>query len=336
MRPLNENGTWQHKTEKEYLCVRDGEERGFTAAEFKTAQAEGWEKQYQYKVGKKKAYMTPSEAKSQGLERASKHPKATRYGRQNPISERWNSEEQLVAWRAAWADVVNHALERSGVEARIDHCSHAARGLDEKPTIHEGANARKMEKAGFVSDRCEINRQIREDNRLIRELKALIAKLMQAVKMTLAELARAMEQVRQDIIVLTYGIFHNRKGREKDVTGQYQERYDAADAALTQKIDRAKAKFDDLREQATEYDRDELSDARLALRQEMESEAHDRIKRNIRGGKVSIRDYWSSINNTDALLGEADMAERRRVDHQRKERERKKELQQRRRRSQER
>ena len=134
VRPLNEGGTWQHKTEKEYLCVRGGEERGFTAAEYKTAQAEGWEKQYPYKIGKKKTYMAPSEAEAQGLERVSKHPKATRYGRQNPISERWNSEGQLVVWRAAWADVVNRALEREGVEDRIDHRSHAERGIDEKPT----------------------------------------------------------------------------------------------------------------------------------------------------------------------------------------------------------
>ena len=56
VRPLNPDGTWQYKTEKEYLCVRNGEERGFTAAEFKEAQAEGWEKQYQYKVGKKKVF----------------------------------------------------------------------------------------------------------------------------------------------------------------------------------------------------------------------------------------------------------------------------------------
>ena len=46
MRPLDEKGKWQYKTEKEYLCVRDGEERGFTAAEFKAAQAEGWEKSW--------------------------------------------------------------------------------------------------------------------------------------------------------------------------------------------------------------------------------------------------------------------------------------------------
>ena len=114
VRPLDEQGHWQYKTEKEYLCMRNGEERGFTAAEFKSAQDEGWEKQYPYKVGKKKVYMTPSAAEAQGLVRADKHPKSTRYGRQNPISERWNSEEQLLVWRAAWADVTNLCLERAG------------------------------------------------------------------------------------------------------------------------------------------------------------------------------------------------------------------------------
>ena len=55
VRPLDEQGKWQYKTEKEYLCMKNGEERGFTAAEFRTAQADGWEKQYPYKVGRKPA-----------------------------------------------------------------------------------------------------------------------------------------------------------------------------------------------------------------------------------------------------------------------------------------
>ena len=110
--PLDKQGNWQYKTEKEYLCVRNGEERGFTAAEFKAAQADGWEKQYPYKVGRKKVYMPPSEAEKHGYERANKHPKSTKFGRQNPIAERWNSEEQLVEWRKAWADVTNRYLEQ--------------------------------------------------------------------------------------------------------------------------------------------------------------------------------------------------------------------------------
>lgn len=62
VRPLNENGTWQYKTEKEYLCVKDGEENGFTDFEYREAQKEGWEKQYRYKAGTKKIYLTPSAA----------------------------------------------------------------------------------------------------------------------------------------------------------------------------------------------------------------------------------------------------------------------------------
>ena len=215
VRPLDEQGHWQYKTEKEYLCVRNGEERGFTAAEFKTAQNEGWEKQYPYKVGKKKVYMTPSDAEARGLVRADKHPKSTRYGRQNPISERWNSEEQLVEWRKAWADVTNLYLECAGRAERIDHRSNAARGLDEIPTIHEGVTAQALERKGIVSDRCELNRQIRADNALLRELKAAVKKLGQAVKNTIPVIAEAMEKLLANMIVFHYQLRHIGLGKQR-------------------------------------------------------------------------------------------------------------------------
>ena len=215
VRPLDEKGKWQYKTEKEYLCVKNGKEQGFTAAEFKQAQADGWEKQYQYKVGKKKVYMVPSSAQAQGYERVSKYPKSTKYGRQNPISERWNSEEQLVFWRKAWADVTNLHLERAGQEERIDHRSHVERGLEEQPTIHEGVIARALEKKGIVSDRCELNRQIKADNALLRELKAAVKKLVQAVKVTVPALAEAMEFLRANMIIFRYQIRYACLGKHK-------------------------------------------------------------------------------------------------------------------------
>ena len=214
VRPLDEQGRWQYKTEKEYLCVRNGEERGFTAAEFKTAQAEGWEKQYPYYVDKKKKeYLPPSEAEARGLVRADKHPKSTRYGRQNPISERWNSEEQLAAWRAAWADVSNRYLERAGREERIDHRSNAARGLDEIPTIHEGVAAQALERKGIISDRCEINRQIKADNALLRELKAEVKKLAALVARTVPAIAEGLEKLRSRVLIFCYQLSHIRSGK---------------------------------------------------------------------------------------------------------------------------
>lgn len=213
VRPLAENGQWQYKTEKEYLCVRNGEEMGFTGAEFRQAQKEGWEKQYPYKVGRKKEYMTPSEAQARGLERASKTPKSTCFGRQNPIAARWNSDEQLVLWRSAWADVTNRHLERVGAEARIDHRSHAERGIPEQPTIHEGVTARAMEQQGFIADRCELNRQIKADNKLLRELRSIYEKIAKAVRNTVPAIAEGLESLRRNMLIFRYQILHTKANR---------------------------------------------------------------------------------------------------------------------------
>jgi len=209
VRPLKENGEWANKTEKEYLCVRDGEERGFTAAEFKEAKLDGWGKQYPFFVGKKKIYMTAAEGEDRKLKRASKYPKCTLYGRQNPIAERWNSDEQFVAWRAAWADAVNIILEQNQIDQRADHRSNAARGIEEKPTIHEGVIARALERKGILSDRCELNRQIKADNILVRELKAEIKRLEKQARGDDKALAGALEQSQNAIIMIRYQIIFN-------------------------------------------------------------------------------------------------------------------------------
>ena len=218
MRPLNEDGTWQYKTEKEYLCMKDGEERGLTAAEFRDAQLEGWEKQYLCRVGWKKVYMTPTAAAEHGYARADKHPKSSRYGRQNPITARWNSEDQLISWREAWADMANRAIEQAGLEERIDHRSHVVRGIDEQPTIHEGVEAMHLEAKGVVSERRALNRQIRADNALLRELKEQIRQLSKAVQMDISLLADALEKLCADMVIFCYQLSHIREGREKGLS----------------------------------------------------------------------------------------------------------------------
>ena len=146
VRPLDERGKWQYKTEKEYLCMK-------------------------------------------------------------------NSEEQLAAWRAAWADVSNRYLERAGREERIDHRSNAARGLDEIPTIHEGVAAQALECKGIISDRCELNRQIKADNTLLRELKAEIKKLAALVARTVPAIAEGLEKLRSRVLIFCYQLSHIRSGK---------------------------------------------------------------------------------------------------------------------------
>ena len=240
VRPLNQDGTWQHKTEKEYLCVRNGEEKGFTAQEFLQAQREGWEKQYPYKKNGKKVFLPPS--KAVGLERISKHPKSMTYGRQNPISARWNSEEQLVTWRAAWAEVVNYHLEKAQQPERIDHRSFADQGIDLKPTIHEGVTARVLEKKGIVSDRCELNREIRKDNALIRKLRELLAAVKDAVQV----FAEKLEAIRDTLVETFYG-----ERQATEAHKYYWNQY----ATAADRLDRLETMLPELKAKTTEQKR---------------------------------------------------------------------------------
>ena len=75
---------------------------------------------------------------------------ATKFGRQNPLCARWNSPEQLLNWREAWASAVNRTLEEKQQSARVTHLSHTALGLDEQLTAHEGSQARKLEMQGML------------------------------------------------------------------------------------------------------------------------------------------------------------------------------------------
>ncbi|ACI50259.1 MobA/MobL protein [Gluconacetobacter diazotrophicus PA1 5] len=54
--------------------------------------------------------------------------------------------QEMKGIRREWADMVNHALELAGSTERIDHRSHADRGLDEAPSRHLGPAATAIER----------------------------------------------------------------------------------------------------------------------------------------------------------------------------------------------
>ncbi|MBQ6024935.1 MAG: MobA/MobL family protein [Lachnospiraceae bacterium] len=73
----------------------------------------------------------------------------------------WNEHGKCEKWRRSWSEHCNKYLPK---ELHIDHRSYERQGLDAEPTIHEGVTARKIELNGKVSDRCEVNRGIRQRN----------------------------------------------------------------------------------------------------------------------------------------------------------------------------
>lgn len=89
--------------------------------------------------------------------------------------------------------------------------------MTKHPTIHEGVIARTLEKKGIVSDRCELNRQIKTDNALLRELKTAVKKLIQAVKNMVPAIAEVMEKLRSNMIIFSYQIRYIGIGKNKYV-----------------------------------------------------------------------------------------------------------------------
>ena len=61
------------------------------------------------------------------------------------------------------------------------------------------------------ADRCELNRQIRADNKLLRELKAQLAKLSKVVGNTVEHIAETLERLRSSLIMLQYRLLVNHK-----------------------------------------------------------------------------------------------------------------------------
>lgn len=101
--------------------------------------------------------------------------------RETLLDTPWNSRVQPLAWRKRWSDICNEAIDKKNAlieeenlavnlyaqqEAisHIDHRSYAEQGVNKAPTIHEGWQARKMERLGMTSERLEQNRRINQMN----------------------------------------------------------------------------------------------------------------------------------------------------------------------------
>ncbi|MBU1825971.1 MAG: Ti-type conjugative transfer relaxase TraA [Alphaproteobacteria bacterium] len=76
----------------------------------------------------------------------------------------WNRTELLTHWREAWADHVNERLASLDIEARIDHRSLAAQGIDLEPQHKIGPAASRMVEQGLEVDRAEEHLDIARRN----------------------------------------------------------------------------------------------------------------------------------------------------------------------------
>ena len=76
----------------------------------------------------------------------------------------WNRTDLLEQWREAWADHVNQRLAELDIDARIDHRSLEAQGIDLEPQHKIGPAASRMAGEGLALERIEDHRAIARAN----------------------------------------------------------------------------------------------------------------------------------------------------------------------------
>jgi hypothetical protein len=72
-----------------------------------------------------------------------------------PKERSWNVPALLIHWRKKWADACNSALEKAGHSERVDHRSHAERGIETPPGQHHGPAVAGIVGRGEHSDVAE-------------------------------------------------------------------------------------------------------------------------------------------------------------------------------------
>lgn len=209
VRPIDDNGKWESKSQKEYLCIRGNEEKGFTSEEFKIQKDNGWHKQFRYYTPENtKVWLDEMTANRLELKRVDRNPKCSQYGRKNPTVEYWNQKERVEEWRKSWEVICNDKLLEAGSEARIDSRSFETQGLETLPTVHMGPQAYNMEKRAIRevmegkdetevehSDVAQVNQEVKSYNKLL----ARFHELQDTIKQKIDDLVETAKEIKNRI-----------------------------------------------------------------------------------------------------------------------------------------
>lgn len=169
-RPIQDNGKWGLKEKKGYALDENGER-------------------------------IPLIDQTTGLQKVDKHNRK-QWKRAYIQTNDWNSKDKAEQWRSAWANHCNRYLDEAN---HIDHRSYKRQGLSQVPTIHEGYVARKMERQGKISDRCQINRNITAHNHQLQEVASQLSSVEKELSKTqhLMDLVSAKDEYCRQFILLS-------------------------------------------------------------------------------------------------------------------------------------
>jgi hypothetical protein len=105
--------------------------------------------------------------------------------------------------RQEWAQLANRALQEAGLTLRLDHRSHADRGLLIKPTVHVGPKGMYLAQMGILSDKIRRNLQYQEFNARLLKQQTEHQEFQAKVRLRRRTLEAREDSLRQSLYIAT-------------------------------------------------------------------------------------------------------------------------------------
>jgi len=157
-----------------------------------------------------------------------------------------------TTWRAK--SKKEYILDENGIQDKVDHRSYQRQGIEQIPTIHLGVSATQMEKKGIATDRGNINREIRKQNRILQEIKLRIKALLSWIRgigkeeKTESENIKSTLLPKENLLSIFENLIHKNADNNNADLEKYMESYQLLKEKNITSINQLKDSITDLRD----------------------------------------------------------------------------------------
>ena len=157
-----------------------------------------------------------------------------------------------TTWRAK--SKKEYILDENSIQDKVYHRSYQRQGIEQIPTIHLGVSATQMEKKGIATDRGNINREIRKQNRILQEIKLRIKALLSWIRgigkeeKTESENIKSTLLPKENLLSIFENLIHKNADNNNADLEKYMESYQLLKEKNITSINQLKDSITDLRD----------------------------------------------------------------------------------------
>ena len=155
-------------------------------------------------------------------------------------------------WRAK--SKKKYILDENGIQDKVDHRSYQRQGIEQIPTIHLGVSATQMEKKGIATDRGNINREIKHQNMILKEISRRIKALLNWIRgigkeeKTENENTKSTLLPKENLLSIFENLIHKNADNNNADLEKYMESYQLLKEKNITSINQLKDSITDLRD----------------------------------------------------------------------------------------